>query len=776
MKISELDEIGNPTGSETVVVLADGISKRAVLDSLVDATVAPVRETLGATVAARDVLYARDPAANIFTSPGYDGLCVPVFGSDLADATGALETWLTCTGAPLQAVIPIYRRTASGAASGAGGIGGDTLMFTVTRPVSTLVPPIATDGSVFRVVLDFLHLLPADDAAIYLPNIELRDADGDRVNFGFLYAVGEPASDDKYPIVNGYFREGGTNTWSSFGADTTAAFRWLSVTRQSAVALEAGIQRDSARNRRITVGAPPSQLSNSFANNPGLFWHELAVVQGGLVTRIAVNVSAAGWVKFVFGERQSDGSFVTKREVSIYAAASGVNTFDAGAAFDAFTVEAGWYFGARTATGFLCYSQLGNCWIKPLVGDLVYYRGATPAIAATIDVGDAPRLPASRNRVTLWREDLDSTTPPVGWDTDGATYTADGMSLGVATVGWATRLHTHQFVRVDRRLTRVLIDWTTENAKFAVATAQAGGDATEFLYGNSSVLVDGADDKLWITSFLPNAIGEPTYQAVVDLGFAMTVGHQYWLEWTIRDNVHSARLVSTTTGAASPTVTTGSVDFNGVDTDAGNQNSQIAFIYPAGNARVKSVEVLHDDPPPKVYVAGDSLSHPVSMTKAQSWPGLLRAAGVVVARSTQGGSTSEPARRAAGIEIAALKPEIVINATGANDLLQGKPIADTKFNDMQMLEMARRVGAIMVVPILHPYSGWNATALNAWRTSLAEANADVKLWRWDKAVTVNGDGSTIDTAMVGSDLLHWSVAGAAKIFGRLQLDVPGVTD
>ncbi|KQM92238.1 hypothetical protein ASE70_15095 [Sphingomonas sp. Leaf22] len=738
-------------------------------------TTAAVPPILRTTISSRTALLSREPVANDFLAGNFSGLTATARGSQIAGLNG-IETWLSTRVANASAVrIALYSRPLSGAANDGAGLPGDTLHFAETRP---LPADFARDGTANHIVLDFVNGVAVDPTRLYLLLVTMLAGDNP-TTFAFLQGKGVTSGDPGFPQANGYFRDG-SGPWSNFASGGTAAVRWLAADRRGLTVSDADILSLGKQARRITVGAPEGMVSaTTGATAAGIWWNEWPLVQGGLVTRLYAQATRAGWITFHVGERGADGAITARRSAAVYATGAGAVSFDAGGDFDAFPAEAGWLIGIEQALNVVAFSGVGNCWLGS-----TYYRGITIAMGAEVSVSSLPVAPidTKRRRSLLWRETIDSALPPRGFDVDPAiVYAVTGLSIGSSVPrGWATRVYTHRYVRTDTRVTRIWIDVTAAGTRLAVLTgAPANAQFLDARNSNSAVEIDGVANRLRIKARAgigDGSDGDPGDTASVELGFAITSGRSYLLEWSLDGTVHSAVLTDLTTSARSPVLTSGDPSFAGVDTAEGFQNGALGFAFVAGTARIKAIEVLHDGPSPQAVVIGDSITKQVYMTRAQGWPGRLQAEDVTVLRSAQPGGTSLGALFAAWSEVVASRPRVVVIAVGVNDVLLNVPIADARWNIRSMIDLARRVGARIVLTRLHPVPGKDVAAFNVMIDALAAGQSDISVWRWDRALTVNGDGTTPNSALLTGDSLHPNVAGAGAQYLRLIGDTPAVLD
>lgn len=112
---------------------------------------------------------------------------------------------------------------------------------------------------------------------------------------------------------------------------------------------------------------------------------------------------------------------------------------------------------------------------------------------------------------------------------------------------------------------------------------------------------------------------------------------------------------------------------------------------------------------PKILVYGDSLSAAYGIAQARGWVALLeerlrreKLDYSVVNASISGETTSGGLSRMSG-SLTQHRPAIVVLELGANDGLRGLPVAETKRNLAQMIQLAQKAGArVLLVGLRMP--------------------------------------------------------------------------
>ena len=112
---------------------------------------------------------------------------------------------------------------------------------------------------------------------------------------------------------------------------------------------------------------------------------------------------------------------------------------------------------------------------------------------------------------------------------------------------------------------------------------------------------------------------------------------------------------------------------------------------------------------PKILVYGDSLSAAYGIAQARGWVALLeerirreKLDYSVVNASISGETTSGGLSRMSG-SLKQHRPAIVVLELGANDGLRGLPVAETKRNLSQMIELSQKAGArVLLVGLRMP--------------------------------------------------------------------------
>ncbi|KQM79347.1 hypothetical protein ASE70_05620 [Sphingomonas sp. Leaf22] len=779
-KISELPAVQVPTGDELVVVVDGGRTARVAVGPLARAAVASAIDgavggfaamSATATLARRD-LHTCQRVDDLFHVPAYAAVQFYAAGADFAGVLTGVELYLSFAAPARAIVIDLYARPASAPNVG-GPAAGDRLLLTDRRDLAAL-DAIATGGTTWRYVVDFFRPLVIDPAIDYVLRVSCVDALGAPAAMGFARAYGPNPGDAGYPRRNGFYTQQiAPNGWRAFGDGAAPAIRWQSVTRASAAATTARIASIAPRGHAITVGAPLAPPIGGDALAAGTWLHPLPTLQGGLLSAISCHSALTGPVEIVFAE-EVDGKFAIRLSLPVLVQAGG-NRLLAGGQFDPVALQPGWHIGVRQIGPVVRYgTSLGHSYRIGADGGWTVFRDVTIAVTAEIDAA-APTPTTNARRCRIWREVIGDRAP-LGWDVDPAIRYANGLRLTnpAPANSWNIRVHTGRYVRTNRRLTRAVIEWTNAGSVVGLDTIARPNDLIDAPSANSMVLIDGANGRLKIMGTATGA-GDPGTRASVALGFPMVVGHRYLLEYGLQDFVHRARLTDLSTSGQSPWVTAGDTDFAGVDTAEGRQVSALAIAFHTGNATFVEIEVLHDAPRPDVAVLGDSISQPVLVTAAQGWTGLLRSAGVEVLVAAQAGGITQSAQRCAGWEVRATAPRYVIAATGANDALLNISTATYRAQLLDIIANARRIGAEIVLPLLHPSKSYTPGPYRAVVQELATAT-DVHLWRWDIALTLGGDGVTPDPAKLADDELHPTAAGHRALFERLMVDLPPIFD
>ena len=786
-KISELPVVEGLTGEETTVVVGRDMKTRRVnIGPLARAAVAPAIENVmgGVAISAqsaaslrvdRFALYRDDDA---YQEPVYHGVQYSVPGSALQGGVDGIELWLSVSNQARYFVLDLYSRPPS-APNGVAPIAGDILILTDRRAIVDL-PSGAGGGLTRRYVIDFLRSVAVDAARRYSLRVTCLDSKGDPAGLGFSRATGPADGAPGFPFVNGLYSQVATPAvWSAFGALTAPAIRWQSVVRDHAADTAGRINALALDNgRMVRVGSPAAAAIGEAA--PGTWIDTRPIVQGGPVEALSCTAASAGPAQIVFVERGDGDSFIDRRVIPVTLAA-GENMIAVGTQFDPFSIEAGWLIGIRQRAARVGYGSVGTSLQLQDAGGWRAYRNVGIAVAAMVRVSSLPdpQGAARRRRTSLWRESLLGRAP-LGWDVDQAiVYGSEGLRLAsVAPANsWGIRVRTNRWVRTDRRVTRAVFDWTDADSVVGLDTVGADNDVIDARNANSMVLVDGNANQLKIMRS-PNGAGDPGVAAFVPLGFAMAIGHRYMLEWYLDGFVHSAVLIDMTTSTRSPLVMSGSEDFNGIDTAEGRQCSALAIAFVRGNATFREIEVLHDGPSPRVVILGDSINQGVYVRRDQRVGGLLTAEGFEVLVAAQAGGITESGRRCGESEVVSTRPDFVIAALGANDCLLSIPPATYRAQLVDIVHQARMVGAKPVLIRLHPSGQYAPAAYQAVVDDLA-ATMGLPVWRWDLALTVNGDGITPDTTRLVNEQpapLHPNAAGYQAMYNRLRIDVPGIWD
>lgn len=99
----------------------------------------------------------------------------------------------------------------------------------------------------------------------------------------------------------------------------------------------------------------------------------------------------------------------------------------------------------------------------------------------------------------------------------------------------------------------------------------------------------------------------------------------------------------------------------------------------------------------RLVAFGDSLTEGMGATRADAYPAKLgEELGIHVCNMGISGNTSEVAKKRVG-EVVNLSPKVVVVGVGANDLLQGIPLAQTEQNLRQIVSSLLEAGVMVVV-------------------------------------------------------------------------------
>ena len=110
---------------------------------------------------------------------------------------------------------------------------------------------------------------------------------------------------------------------------------------------------------------------------------------------------------------------------------------------------------------------------------------------------------------------------------------------------------------------------------------------------------------------------------------------------------------------------------------------------------------------PRILVYGDSLSAGFGIAVSMSWPTLLgqrlktSGSSLTVTNASISGETTAGGRARFSAALAQFKPSIVILALGANDGLRGLPVTVMKDNLGNMVKLAKRSGAGVLLVGMH---------------------------------------------------------------------------
>lgn len=176
---------------------------------------------------------------------------------------------------------------------------------------------------------------------------------------------------------------------------------------------------------------------------------------------------------------------------------------------------------------------------------------------------------------------------------------------------------------------------------------------------------------------------------------------------------------------------------------------------------------------PVVLVVGDSLSAGYGIARAEAWPSLLQARlsdlghpHRVVNASISGDTTRGGlARLPDALEIHA--PELVIIELGANDGLRGIPVAEIRRNLSEMIQLAERSGARVLLAGIRipPNYGPRYTG------DFHEVYHDLAEEYGTGLVPFILDGVALEDGLMQDDGIHPSAAGQPRILDNLWPEV-----
>ncbi|MEG3173060.1 SGNH/GDSL hydrolase family protein [Sphingomonas sp. ZB1N12] len=420
-----------------------------------------------------------------------------------------------------------------------------------------------------------------------------------------------------------------------------------------------------------------------------------------------------------------------------------------------------------------------------VVTGLSVYIGATIALAYDLDAADSTI--AQRNltakRIPIYASTLQSY--PAAWVESGTSpwsFGAGGMTSPATGQGWGSLMQTNWWTRLERRLTRLTLSGMTDAT--IVSPAWRAPDQGAPLYegngrGPSLCTLNWVNRTLAI-KIQPNGNSDPgnVYSVPLSAGHVAANPQLLEWEWRVRDQI------LTVTDIYSGAVTTLANPVTGTATNTdlpgGNMNDALAFYAVAGRFTVSRAEVLYNRPAPKVLAIGDSITQGDQQLAAKVWSRMLdEELDGAVAVSAMGGGRMRGAWHTSRAEIAALKPAWLIVAVGTNN--GDNDLETTQAYLGSIIRRAKSQGTkVILTTILNTAYGngfGSYNAQNGVMNALAAADPDnVFVWRWNRALSISGQGAAADASKFHGDLVHPNDAGNLALLAQLHADVPQLFD
>lgn len=500
--------------------------------------------------------------------------------------------------------------------------------------------------------------------------------------------------------------------------------------------------------------------------------------------KLHVNLSTASSIEVFVLERQVGTNSFKKVNSEVLVAASGIN-----AILTDLIIYEGQYVGVLSKNNVKYLSTSGvesynlafvditnyTAFSKSTTLKYGYYYEITPTtpVLETIkndinDINAAIKVKNYKTINTIYVEKFIGTvlpTPPFGsWLINGVGTISDGVMLTPAA-DWTAYLQLTQRTHFDSDGVkwRVKLNDITSKVRIERRTAAS------LLGFSSTAELDNGTLRIYQSEM--TASGNPTtVLASKTVGFTLIAGREYTLTLELFGEILTFTVTDTVTGQKdSLTYTSTGQGTN----NAGRSWDYPRFYFASGDVKILQFDYFSRLPKsPKTVITGDSILEGDTIRNltgggyANRWAGLLYKAlqGDVVIMGSAGETSSGIIQKLPVINKAFKEPEYALLAHMVND----SDFTTWKNNTEQLIQAFVDKGTIPVICMMPMRSG-REPFYDAVLDYVVKSPYKV-IW-FNRALTVNGDGKTVDTQYYTADNLHPNVAGHKRMFDQVKADL-----
>lgn len=392
----------------------------------------------------------------------------------------------------------------------------------------------------------------------------------------------------------------------------------------------------------------------------------------------------------------------------------------------------------------------------------------TQLISPTVPASSIAALPD--RQIQLWSESFSGSSLPANWASSGSgTWTvSNSLSSPSGSTGYDKYIVFSRAYGLDKRKIRILFQILASGTKLGFAGFQA---ATGLGSGQGLVTVDSSTNTL-IVNGLWTPGTTPSVLFSVPLGFTMATGHNYLLELEADHCLLTASMTDSVTGiTASVSCGTNVVPpLTPTQFPAAFFCDYAGFVNIAGQFKILNFTTLGGSPnapAPQAMFLGDSITFGVGLADPTRWTTLVGNQlpnAAFVASGRPGDNSIGALARVVG-EMQYMLPKYLVLLTGTNDLAFMSDAASQA--EISTIVAAAAGFGVSVILCCLPATTSPRTAFNANLLTLG-----LPVVRFDLATTVGNNGSTQDTSLFQSDLVHPNIAGAAAMAARFLIDAP----
>jgi hypothetical protein len=354
---------------------------------------------------------------------------------------------------------------------------------------------------------------------------------------------------------------------------------------------------------------------------------------------------------------------------------------------------------------------------------------------------------------------------PTNWINSGWNFASGKASNG--TTGITQQLRTNKLYGADRRTIKWEFEITNANTVIQFLTNPIEGGVN----AGSSLKLNSTTNELVITNSYTGA-NDPTSLVTFPLGFTMTTGVRYVLEWTKNARTFSVKIwnssnnnVFTTSRTAN---TWGYTTYPAFGYDQGTMQGSPSIAVIAGSADFYSFEHSSDvSARPYIYMLGDSITEHFGVDDQFTLTKLMRDkfGDKKIMSSGVGGAVPTGAYIRIQNELINIRPKYVLIFLGSNSE------ANFENNLNLIINYAKSIGSKVLVATIPTNASYTAT-INALPSDIIKID-------WATELTVSGAGSSrivayyVNTDGTGNqynDNLHPNKLGELKRFRRLLAD------